>query len=147
MTTSASKWVLSVDPGDTTGWAILAFEGGELMDSGQSSITEFMDKLDSLDPASIKVIVAEDFILYANKAQAQTGSRFVASQVIGMLKAYARKDKIPVVMQQARLLPIAEKWSGVAKPKNHSISHWVDAYNHGFYYLCKIGKAKHKAEQ
>lgn len=140
------QWILAVDPGDTTGWAILGYYGGQLWDSGQLPLKEMQEFINNLDPTGCKGIVYEDFRLYAHKTKQQIGSRFGAVQIIGALESYGYRNELVRVRQPARVLAIAEKWSGVKQPTNHKLSHHVDAYNHGFYHLCRIGVAKHKAE-
>ena len=65
----------------------------------------------------------------------QTGSRFVAVQIIGALKAYAQRVGANFVLQPANVLTVASLHSGIKRPSNHSRSHDVDAYNHGYYYF------------
>jgi hypothetical protein len=75
----------------------------------------------------------------------QTGSRFVAVQIIGALKAYARRVGAKFVLQPANVLTVAALHSGVKRPSNHNKSHDIDAYNHGYYYLETKGLLQPKA--
>lgn len=94
---------------------------------------QLLDKLEELQ--NITTIVCEDYRLRQGKQMAQTGSRFVAVQIIGALKSYAKRVKAKFVLQDAQVLAIAALHSGVKRPSNHSKSHDVDAYNHGYYYF------------
>ena len=128
-----------VDPGNTTGWAVLTYNGGDVLFVGQTKADDFVKVLDRLYAAfTVKVIVYEDFILYANRAQQQTGSRFYASQVIGMLKVYATNNNTELIRQPAQILKMAPKVTGMEKPKlSHDKTHYVDAFNHVAWYLIR----------
>lgn len=124
--------VISVDPGDTTGIAYWS-DSGELLRREMLGFEELLDKLETLQ--NVTVVVCEDYRLRQGKQMAQTGSRFTAVQIIGALKAYAKRHKAKMVLQDATVLRIAELHSGEKRPSNHKISHDVDAYNHGYYYF------------
>lgn len=131
--------LLSVDPGKATGWAL--FSNGTLSNMGICrSIDEFVDWLTSIEIPDF--IVYENFKLFSHKAVQQSGSTMEASQVIGILKGYARQNKIPTAEQPANVLPIAQKFTQVKMPKNHKDSHNISAYNHGYYWLVKNGFAE-----
>ena len=131
------KTVLGIDPGDKTGWCVVEKHGGRVIQRG-------ITRADDMPPIltwvfknyNIDLIVYEEFILYANRAQAQTGSRFFASQVVGMLKYVSwLNGNIPLVAQPANFLKNCEKVTGFKKPSNHDESHDVDAVNHVLLYL------------
>lgn len=142
-----TDFILAIDPGDLTGWATLEFRGGDPIEMEILELNEFFDKLNNLDPTGLQRIIMEDYVIFHKKAQAHAGSRVKAIQVIGAVKAYAAKHEVLLYLQRPDILPIAAKWSGVVQPSNHRISHDVDAFNHGFYYLCKVGLAKTQAER
>lgn len=128
--------LLAIDPGKATGWAI--FENGVVKTMGAEHSVEAFDKWLHDVPekfGKIDVVVMEDFRLFRHKAQQQIGSRFEASQVIGLVTSWARRHGAELVMQKADILAIAPKWSKMPMPKDHSKSHSVSAYNHAFYYL------------
>jgi len=133
------QYVIGVDPGDTTGWVILKRNGGECVRLGQTRADDMPGVITkAFKEYSISEIVYEEFVLYANRAQAQQGSRFFASQVVGMLKFAAYQNgNIPTVSQPAQVLKTAELISGVKQPGDHSKSHHVDAFNHAYYWLVK----------
>lgn len=124
--------VISVDPGDTTGIAYWS-DSGELLRKEMLDFDQLIDKLEELQ--NVTAIVCEDYRLRQGKQMAQTGSRFVAVQLIGALKAYARRVGAKFVLQPANVLTIAALHSGVKRPSNHAKSHDIDAYNHGYYYF------------
>jgi hypothetical protein len=125
--------ILSVDPGDTTGIAYWE-DDGTFISREALPFEELLDKLNSFT-GNITVIVCEDYRLRGGRQVAQTGSRFVAVQVIGALKLLAKESKARFVLQQPTVQTVASLHSGVKRPSNHSKSHDIDAYNHGYYYL------------
>lgn len=92
------------------------------------------------------LIVYEGFTLHKNKAIQQSGSNMPASQAIGMIKSYAAMSKIKLVEQPANILATAVMMTQMPLPSNHSQSHWVSAYNHGFFWLVKNGFRKVEME-
>jgi hypothetical protein len=124
--------IISVDPGETTGVAYWENDGTFI---SREALTqdEILDKVETL--SGVTVIVVEDYRLRQGKQMVQTGSRFVAVQIIGALKAYARRVGAKFVLQPANVLTVAALHSGVKRPSNHSKSHDIDAYNHGYYYF------------
>ena len=124
--------ILSVDPGDTTGIAYWKNDG-TFISREALPFEELLEKLQGF--SNIKVIVCEDYRLRGGRQVAQTGSRFVAVQVIGALKLLAKENKARFVLQQPSVLTVAALHSGVKRPSNHSKSHDIDAYNHGYYYF------------
>lgn len=131
------KGYLGIDPGDTTGWAYFD-ESGQFQSFGQEKYLDFMDTLVGW-PDNIGTIVIEDFKLFQWKAKQQSGSTMVASQVIGAVTLWARTRGVIVVKQPASVKPIAQKFSQVKPPSDHSFSHWVDAYNHVWFYMVQQG--------
>lgn len=124
--------VISVDPGDTTGIAYWT-DTGEFVEREALSQEQLFDKIEQLE--NVTAVVCEDYRLRQGKQMVQTGSRFVAVQIIGALKAYARRVGAKFVLQPANVLTVAALHSGVKRPSNHSRSHDIDAYNHGYYYF------------
>ena len=124
--------IISVDPGETTGIAYWE-DNGTFISREALTQDEILDKVETL--SGVTVIVVEDYRLRQGKQMVQTGSRFVAVQIIGALKAYTRRVGAKFVLQPANVLTVAALHSGVKRPSNHSKSHDIDAYNHGYYYF------------
>jgi hypothetical protein len=124
--------VISVDPGETTGIAYWS-DQGESIEREALDQEALFDKLEQLD--NVTIVVCEDYRLRQGKQMVQTGSRFVAVQIIGALKAYARRVGAKFVLQPAQVLTVAALHSGVKRPSNHAKSHDIDAYNHGYYFF------------
>lgn len=136
---------LAFDPGQTTGWCRFA-DNGDSVDYGQVYLDELPGLIDLMviwakdDP--LKVIIYEDYRLFGHKAKAQIGSKMPASVAIGSILTLAHRTGAPTVNQEARIKTIAQKWTQLKPPSNHAQSHWVDAYNHGAYYLINEGIKK-----
>jgi len=124
--------ILSVDPGETTGIAYWS-DTGDFVEKETLTQEQLFDKLEILE--NVTAIVCEDYRLRQGKQMVQTGSRFVAVQIIGALKAYAQRVKARFVLQPANVLTVAALHSGIKRPSNHAKSHDIDAYNHGYYYF------------
>ena len=136
----APQILLAIDPGRMNGIAI--FHGKIVHWIGQVHIDDLPDFLFSQAEeyrGDEVQVVYENFKLMRGKALQQSGSTMEASQAIGQVKMIAAKNKWPVADQAPAIKPIAEKWSGMKAPSDHKISHQVDAYNHGVYWLVKNG--------
>jgi hypothetical protein len=125
--------VISVDPGETTGIAFWEDDGTFI--SRTTLDMEGLLEFASSDQPELKTIVCEDYRLRQGKQMVQTGSRFVAVQIIGALKALAKRSGAKFVLQPANVLTVAALHSGIKRPSNHAKSHDIDAYNHGYYYF------------
>ena len=134
--------IISVDPGESSGIAYWS-DKGEFVEKEILTEEELFDELERLE--NVTVVVCEDYRLRQGKQMVQTGSRFVAVQIIGALKAYARRVGAKFVLQTANVLSVASLHSGVKRPSNHSKSHDIDAYNHGYYYFETKGLLQPKA--
>lgn len=127
---------LAIDPGLSTGWASFDATGKPLAMGILRTPDAFFKFLDQMDDLPTIVIV-EEFKLFQKKAIQQSGSDMVASRVIGGIEFWAGKNNIHIVWQPASIKKIAQMWTGKKPPSNHDISHDIDAYNHGMYYLIK----------
>lgn len=137
-------YYLAIDPGLHTGWAIWNEQGKFLAMGTTHTHADFHSKLESL-PSTIKVVIVEEFTLWAHKAKAQAGSKMPASKTIGQVETFARLWRAKIIKQDSSIKPIAENMTGqrtvdpVTKrplmPKIHT--HVIDAFNHGEYWLIK----------
>ena len=125
--------VISVDPGETSGIAFWE-DDGTLISRTTYDLDDIL-KFTATTNQPIKTIVCEDYRLRQGKQMVQTGSRFIAVQIIGALKSMAQRIGAKFVLQPANVLTVAALHSGVKRPSNHAKSHDIDAYNHGYYYF------------
>jgi hypothetical protein len=126
------------DPGKATGWC--TFKKGKVSDWGicrslgrlDDFLIDYVDQYGTPDK-----ILYENFIVFGNKAQKQTGSKMEAPQAIGKIKFWAKMLGIePEPPQMSNILTLAIKWSGVELGA-HNNSHNKAALNHGVYWLVK----------
>jgi hypothetical protein len=108
---------------------------GELIEKSQHGFDSFLREVSKL--SSLDTIVVEDYRLRAGKQAQQTGSRFQAVQVIGMLKYHAFLWDVKFVLADVQAKVLGSMYSGVKPPSDHKKSHEVDAYNIGIYHLVK----------
>lgn len=139
------KW-LSVDPGETTGWAL--WEGQALIGGGQTPLWEFADEVyDSLLGsgaayqeglfADVQQLVVEDFILYPWKCQELAYDKIRTARLIGMLELTASRASIPIFHQGAYTKEDAER-AGAESLFVHPLvenRHQNDAIRHGVYFM------------
>jgi hypothetical protein len=141
---------IAFDPGKVTGWATFD-DNGDVRHMGQATIEELIGFVEDLviakDTHPIKVVIYEDFIIFKHKAKYLTGSRVEASQAIGIIKGLAQRVGAELIMQGSDIKPIAQKWTQIRPPSDHSQSHKIDAFNHGAYYLINKGIRKTALEQ
>lgn len=124
--------ILVVDPGDTSGLALFNNEG-ELLQKWQADFDQLLDDIVTL--RKIEVIIVEDYRLRKGKQAQQTGSRFQAVQVIGVLKYHAYLWGVEFVLANVQAKVLGAMYSGVKPPSDHKKSHAIDAYNIGIYWL------------
>jgi len=142
-----SKSIYAFDPGDTTGWSRLAWHDGTELEHGMVKFPDMPGFLYDRDLDEVVAVVCEDFRLFQHKAIQQSGSKFDAVAVIGMLRLWVYPFSNQLHLQPPSIKPIAERLSG-RKPKGaHNKSHDVDAYNHGIYYLKQLGNFKTELER
>lgn len=132
--------VLSFDPGETTGWVYQ--DENKMIDFGQAKGLANLISVVEEYRGEIDQFVIEDYIILQGKAMSHSGSRVPSIQVIGYLKAFAIQQGIPVKMYPARMKPMQQKRTQKFPKGAHSKNHWVDAYNHGRYWLIEQGLAK-----
>lgn len=124
---------LGVDPGDTSGYALFS-DPQTMVEWGHVKFDDLPDWIATLPPG-ITVVIIESFQLFSHKAKQQSGSKMKASQVIGMLKLYAKQIGAEVVEQPPTIKAFAEKQSKLRPTGAHSESHRIDAFNHCIYYF------------
>lgn len=129
--------LIGVDPGKTSGIHICDSTGKSLS-WAQLSLEEMMEFTTDYDEP-VALVVVEDFITFKKRALQQAGSRQHASQVIGMMKVFAKMKGAKFILQPAEKKIEGEKLSGVRPSSDHSQSHYIDAYNHLFYRMHEMG--------
>lgn len=112
--------------------------GGVVRDIGNLTMEQVYSRLNEEFAKQIQLVVMEDYIV-GNRAGFLKGSKNEASQIIGIVNGWAKVHNIPVVMQAPGIKTIAEKISGKVPKGPHKDLHWMDAFNHAYYFLSTVG--------
>lgn len=136
---------VAFDPGETTGFA--QFDpSGDLIRSGKISVAgkpeRLYQELPLAIPGTTRVVIIEDYELFAHKAAAQSWSKLETVRYIGAIQYHAHLLKAEVVFQKPNVKPVAYMWAGIEVPKQKIMTHETDAFVHGVYYLQKSGIRK-----
>lgn len=147
---------LAIDPGDTTGIAIIG-SSGELLWERQLPHDDFVDMLAGSAPDKvfggafwllfndINLVVVENFQLLPAKARAvsQKASRNVtAARGIGAVDLWARARGIELVYRSPAHWRIGLQLAGIEQsewPKSHKDGHYMCAYGAGYHALVALG--------
>ena len=128
--------ILGIDPGKTTGLALLEMENKKLTilsirESKDETAVDFLPWIDESD-----VIVLEAFLLRPNNAR--TGSfdwsDMVAPRVIGSVTTLATLRQKELVIQQPSIKPVGFAWANLTYKKGRKGTHQQDAVAHAVYY-------------
>jgi hypothetical protein len=139
---------ISWDPGVTTGVVCWDLEGepvrkAQLNINGLNLFLRNFEQHLRKNPEDKPVEwIIEDYRVFNHKASAHAGSRLETARISGNLEGVAARAGIEIVFQPANILNITQMWSGVRMPSDHSKSHQVSAYLHGYYRLHKKGIIK-----
>lgn len=134
---------LAIDPGEKRqGWATFT-EDGEPITCGkiEGDLDNFMDWLEGLDPAP-KEIIYENYRV--SPSVKHNFSKVPTIQLIGMIKRFAKKAKIPLHEQNNGCLPIGIRYIGMFEmyynpdgTKKKHVDDQFAALAHGTYYMVK----------
>ena len=137
--------VIGFDPGETTGWAILDQDGKMLNGGNVRSVDgkgrdagihpDLADLLDSLDSGEFRQVIIESYVVLPGKQMAHTGRPVLTEQIVGVLKLWAARHRIKVTTYPSSKKSIQQKHSGFKPTGAHKDTHYVDAYNHAWWWL------------
>ena len=131
--------LLAIDPGGMNGTC--TFVDSQMTSYDQVKIADLTIWLEDYSPKP-DLILYENYRLWKHKSLQQSGSDMPAPQAIGIIKSYAARNSITLIDQSPQILKQAELMSQVKMPSDHTQSHWVSAYLHGYWYLVKNGYRK-----
>lgn len=139
---------LTVDPGETTGWALWDADWN-LLDGGQTPLWEFIDDLyDGLIHRdgpfeAVRRVVAEDWAIYPWEAQNLAWDKCRTARGIGAIELICRKAGIELVLQPAKIkeTAVAAGAEDLYVSPRHPNRHQNDAIQHGVYFRLKHGRA------
>lgn len=129
---------LAFDPGKVTGFAAFASNGaptvmGHIPDWNKG-VFEFLKQFARPNTKAPKVVIYEAYQI-RGRGQRVDENAILTRAVIAVIKNFAALVEAELVAQQAAVLPIAAKFSGMEMPRDHSLSHQISAFNHGWYRL------------
>ena len=173
------QFIIAFDPSGnwsegkgTSGWCVFhaadnkIIKAGEIQAAVHTSCEAYWDKhlqvlTELLDKYGIKksVIVLEDYLLYGNRATAQTNSRMETPQLLGILKHFCWQLQVPYEMQTAA--EVKTRWDNkillykkyiLRDGKQYRISgrhkvlsrHCLDAIRHAVHYATFKNKEEKK---
>lgn len=132
--------ILAIDPGGMNGlcwWD----DDYTLTSFDQIKLADLPSWLEDHEPIP-DLIVYENYRLWKHKALQQAGSDIPAAQAVGMIKSFASRHAVKLIDQSPQILKQAELMSQMKMPADHSKSHWVSAYLHGYWYMTQQGYKK-----
>lgn len=137
---------LALDPGDNTGWCTFD-ANGEIVNQGLCSNLDGRESLYNLlqemhKEVRLKLVICENYALFPWKSKEQSWSDLNTPRVIGVIEYWCYLTKIELELQPPNIKMIAYRWAGLTPAKNKKMSHSLDAYVHGIYYLQKNGIRK-----
>jgi len=162
----SKRYVIGIDPSGsfkegkgTTGWCVLDTASRWVVNSMETRARPFntaedywqahLDLLDSLKSEYDRDIVLsiEDYLLYGSKAKSQTNSTMETSQLIGILKMWAKVNRIPYTIRPAVIAK--KRWTNkimehkgyitkfgkgyMNSQKQPLVSHTLDAMRHALH--------------
>lgn len=160
------KWILGIDPSGsftegkgTTGICLIDAETLQIIHAEDitarsftskedywehhlHTIRSFLQRPNRKNRFNDTMVVIEDYILYANKAQSQINSRMETPKLIGIIQLWCTQNNIPYTMQFAHEVKNRWKdnileWKGILKRKNGRFQyneHIRDSIRHAVHY-------------
>jgi len=143
---------LTVDPGETTGWALWDADW-QLLEAGQTPLWEFIDDVwlasglhdDCRHPsgpfAGARRIVCEDWAIYPWEAKALSWDKCRTARGIGAIELICRQAELELILQPAKIkeTAVAAGAEELYLSPRHPNRHANDAIQHGVYYRLKHG--------
>lgn len=145
--------VLSFDPGGNqgvgaSGWCYQSPE--KVFALGDTQDLKGMLKKWDLKQLPVDVVVVEGYrtIPVRGKKAARVGKPMAHVENVGVVKAWAEFNDLKVIEYFSNLKSAQEKHSGVkASDKRKDVTHKLDAFNHGWWYLHSLGLVMSKLEK
>lgn len=122
--------ILAIDPGETSGWAVFTIEG-TFVQRGQYGFDEMLEHLANV--YAVSVFVLETYT--HDPGRQKRGSTFKTVQIIGATKLRALQLGAEIVTVSREAKTMGAIYTGEEPPRNHKLSHEVDAKNIGTYWL------------
>lgn len=130
--------IVSLDPGESTGWCTKDIESAQL--AAGTLPKDHLQVFLWLQQQKPDLVVCESFHLFPGKAQSLSWNSFYPCEVIGIIKLYCMLYSVELVMQA----PGVKKYAGGLQSdwhvlqqgmlKGHVTEHAKDAYMHLKYF-------------
>lgn len=135
---------MAFDPGGVTGWAAFYSNGapsamGHIPGWNTGLVKFFEGLLFGEDSAPTPKVVIYETFQVRGRGQRTDGNMVRTMAVVKVIKEQAAVWGAQLIPQQAAILPIAAKFSGMEMPRDHAKSHQISAFNHGWYRLTQSG--------
>jgi hypothetical protein len=145
--------ILSFDPGGNqgkgaSGWCYQSPETVYALGDTQD-LKGLLKKWD-LEKLPVDHVVVEGYRPIPGKrgASYNRGKPLAHVENVGVVKAWADFNDLPITEYFAKLKPTQEKHSGVkASDKRKDVTHKLDAFNHGWWKLHELGLVQSKLEK
>lgn len=131
--------VLSIDPGDMTGWCYIEAPD-TILGYGNLPYASLIEFIGDWDYAKkpIDVFLVEDFIVFDKRRQ-RFGDRQKTTRALGAIEVAARMRKVKLIKQDSSIIPTAIKRTGIDPRKgSHAKTHWAYAYLHAAYFFTTL---------
>lgn len=126
--------ILAIDPGETSGWATFTTDG-TFIQRGQLGFDDMLEMLAVCIPYATFVLETYTH----DPGRQKRGSTFKTVQLIGAIKLRALQLGAEVVTVSREAKTMGAIYTGEPQPKDHKLSHEVDAKNIGTFWLVTEG--------
>lgn len=134
----SEQWI-SLDPGETTGWAIFDGLDEKPVEVGETAASDFHSWITGFGHFSR--IVCEDYKIrpegFGGKRGTHDWSAGTTLRLIGAVEYIAWYFSSPLILQQPSIKPMGYRMIGRPYVKGKAGQHMWDAIAHGVYYLRK----------
>lgn len=129
---------LAIDPGESCG--VSGYDAKHYLQFmivvHYEELGTFLDQFDN-----VKTCILEDYKVYPGKEKQHIYSDLKTPQVIGLVKDWARRKSLQVILQMASIKPTGYAWIGQKPlPKSNPRNHALDAHVHFMYWAIRTGK-------
>lgn len=133
-------YILGIDPGKNTGYALIKLEGRKIQPTGIQGVdkNESINSIKELMP-QVDIVVIEDFLIRPDKARKGNFdyNNMVAPRVIGKVELLCELNETQLEKQPASVKPPAYGYANLKYVPGKKGQHWQDAYAHACYYAVR----------
>lgn len=131
---------LALDPGEASGWATFNSVGSLLRVGTTFSMEEFFTLIRKyVYELGVKTVICENYRIFDFKLNAHSYKEVPTIRRIGAVEYVCNQCHTELVFQSTDNRDMGYMWGGIKKAKDKAMSHPLDAYAHGVYYLQRQG--------